>query len=51
MMKSQVIYRIHLSSKENVRIEFMIAAMNDLDVLAADIGNAYVNEKLRERDQ
>jgi len=29
----------------------MIASMNDLDVLAADIGNVYVNEKLRERDQ
>jgi len=30
-------------SRESVRIAFLIAALNDLDVLAADIGNAYLN--------
>ena len=30
-------------SREGVRIGFLIAALNDLDVLACDIGNAYLN--------
>ena len=29
-------------SRESVRIIFLIAALNDLDVLAGDIGNAYL---------
>lgn len=36
-------------SRESVRIAFLIAALNDLDVLAADIGNAYLNATTRER--
>ena len=29
-------------SRESIRIVFMVAALNDLDVLVADIGNAYL---------
>ena len=30
-------------TRESVRIAFLIAGLNDLDVLAWDIGNAYLN--------
>jgi Reverse transcriptase (RNA-dependent DNA polymerase) len=30
-------------SRELVRIVFLIAALNDLDIMTADIGNAYLN--------
>jgi hypothetical protein len=36
-------------SRESVRIAFLIAALNDLNILAADIGNAYLNAPCRER--
>ncbi len=36
-------------SRESVRLAFMIAALNDLDVLAADIGNAHLNAPCREK--
>ena len=36
-------------SKESVRICFMLAALNGLDILSGDIGNAYLNAKPRER--
>jgi Reverse transcriptase (RNA-dependent DNA polymerase) len=36
-------------SRESVRIALMIAALNDLDVLAADIGNAYLNARTKEK--
>lgn len=36
-------------SRESVRIGFLIAALNDLNVLAADIGNAYLNADCREK--
>ena len=36
-------------SRDSVRIAFMLAALNDLDVQAADIGNAYLNAKCKER--
>jgi hypothetical protein len=36
-------------SRESVRIAFLVAALNDLDILAADIGNAYLNAPCRER--
>jgi hypothetical protein len=36
-------------SRESVRIAFMLAALNDLDVQAADIGNAYLNAPCREK--
>jgi hypothetical protein len=32
-----------------VRIVFLLAALNGLDVLAADIGNAYLNARTREK--
>jgi len=36
-------------SRDSVRIAFLIAALNDLDILAADIGNAYINADAREQ--
>jgi Reverse transcriptase (RNA-dependent DNA polymerase) len=30
-------------SRESVRIAFVVAALNGLDIMAADIGNAYLN--------
>jgi hypothetical protein len=36
-------------SRDSVRIAFLIAALNDLDILAADIGNAYINANVREK--
>jgi hypothetical protein len=36
-------------SRESVRIIFLIAALNGLDILAADIGNAYLNADTREK--
>ena len=34
-------------SKESVRLCFLLAALNGLDVLSSDIGNAYLNAKPR----
>jgi hypothetical protein len=36
-------------SRESVRIAFLVAALNDLDVTMADIGNAYLNAPCREK--
>jgi hypothetical protein len=36
-------------SRDSVRIAFLIAALNDIDVLATDIGNAYLNALPREK--
>ena len=36
-------------SRDSVRIAFTIAALNDLDILAADVQNAYLNAPTRER--
>ena len=36
-------------SRESVRIAFLMAALNDLDVLAVDIGNVYLNAPCREK--
>jgi hypothetical protein len=36
-------------SRDSVRIAFMFAALNDLDILAADVGNAYLNADCREK--
>jgi Reverse transcriptase (RNA-dependent DNA polymerase) len=36
-------------SRDSVRIAFLLAALNNIDVKAADIGNAYVNAKCREK--
>eukprot|EP00957_Ditylum_brightwellii_P129255 9859945-Ditylum_brightwellii.AAC.1 len=36
-------------SRETVRIALTIAALNDLDIMAADIGNTYLNAPCREK--
>ncbi len=36
-------------TRESVRIAFMIAALNELDILSADIGNAYLQAPVREK--
>jgi hypothetical protein len=36
-------------SRDSVRIGFLMAALNGLDILAADIGNAYINANVREK--
>ena len=36
-------------SRESITIGFLIAALNGLDVLAADIGNAYINAPCKEK--
>jgi Reverse transcriptase (RNA-dependent DNA polymerase) len=36
-------------SRESVRIALLIAALNDLEVLSADIQNAYLHAKCREK--
>ena len=36
-------------SRESVRIAFLIAALNDLDICAADVTNAYINADCREK--
>ena len=36
-------------SRETVRIVFLLAALNDLDICAADISNAYLNADCAER--
>ena len=40
---SSVVYR------DSVRISFLVAALNDLDILACDIYNSYLNAPFRER--
>ncbi len=36
-------------SRESVKIAFLIAALNDLDIMTCDIGNAYLNANYREK--
>ena len=36
-------------SRDSVRIAFLLAALNDLDILACDVGNAYLNAPCREK--
>ena len=36
-------------SRESVKIAFLVAALNDLDLMSCDIGNTYLNAKCRER--
>ena len=36
-------------SRDSVRIAFLVAALNELDVLACDIGNAYLNAPCKEK--
>ena len=36
-------------SRDIIRIAFLVAALNDLDIIAANIGNAYLNAPCREK--
>ncbi len=36
-------------TRDSVRIAFLVAALNDLEILAADIGNAYLQAPAREK--
>jgi len=36
-------------SRDSVRLAFLVAALNDLDVLAADVQNAYLNAETKEK--
>lgn len=36
-------------SRESVRIAFLAAALNDVDIVAADVGNAYLNAATKEK--
>ena len=36
-------------SRESVKVAFLIAALNNLDIMSCDIGNAYLNVKCREK--
>jgi len=36
-------------SRDSVRIAFLLAALNDIDILACDVGNAYINATPREK--
>lgn len=36
-------------SCDSVRLAFLIAALNDIEILAADIGNAYLNAYTKEK--
>ena len=38
-----------VASRDSVRLGFMLAGQNDLDIMACDIGNAYLNAPNRER--
>jgi Reverse transcriptase (RNA-dependent DNA polymerase) len=45
---SSITYSI-VVSRDSVRLVFLIAGLNDLDVLAGDVTNAYLNAKCREK--
>jgi len=36
-------------SRDSIRIEFLVMAFNDLDILAADVQNAYLNAPTKEK--
>ena len=36
-------------SRDSLRVSFILAELNDIDVFAADIGNAYLNPPCREK--
>ena len=38
-----------VASRETIRLIFLIAAMNNLSIMAADIGNAYLNAPCKEK--
>ena len=36
-------------SRDSVKLAFLLVAVNDLDILACDIGNAYLNAPCRDK--
>jgi hypothetical protein len=38
-----------VASRESVRLGFLLASLNNLDLVSVDIGNAYVNADCREK--
>jgi hypothetical protein len=36
-------------SRESIKIAFLVAALNNLDLMSCDIGNAYLNATCREK--
>ena len=36
-------------SRDSVGIAFLLSSLNDIDIFACDIGNAYLNAKCREK--
>lgn len=46
--QTTIIYSSSVVSRESVRIASMLAALNDLNIYAADNGNAYLNAECRE---
>lgn len=40
-------YSSIVSARVSVRIAFLVAALNDLNVLAADVQNAYLNAPMK----
>ena len=51
LVKEQPKYNTYSSvvSRESVRIGFLLAALNDIDIMAGDIANAYLNAKTKEK--
>jgi len=50
--KTEALKSIAYSSvvaRDSIRIAFLLAALNDVDILAADIGNAYLNDDCRKK--
>ena len=39
-----------VASRDSVRIMFLIAALNGLNILSTDVGNAYLNAESREKE-
>ena len=38
-----------VNARDSVRLGFMLTALHDVDILAADVGNAYLNAPYREK--
>jgi hypothetical protein len=36
-------------SRDSIRLAFLIAALNSLEALSADVGNAYLNAPTKEK--
>ena len=51
LVKEQPAYNTYSSvvSRESVRIGFLLAALNDIDLMSGDISNAYLNAKTKEK--